>query len=474
MVSLMSYVERTVYDYLKDILTSGIRILLSKRFFVFTLMLFLSSILPMYVLWQYSTGAINIISMPILAITLTAQNIVKIQFAISLAFIIVGFLLGRANTLIQSILIIVAGIIFSVVSLYFIEFEFIETYELVMLSLWTIILIAATFSFVRNLFGNKISGSILFLGKPENQGFALFGGLLAVIYIIFALITAYIYLNTNDIMFLITNLSIQLFMILAVTILARFDDLFFTIVGFYYLLTAANLISLGYQVLFSGSNRVISIIDVITAVFFIIYNVQIVIRKIPFKRKAYNEQDVWIFSKVFEKIGEKGVVLIFFGIVLGYVMWLLTLFFVEPIKIDFAFFNLLLDASYYSVFTKTVYIYFANLILLVILLLYVVSPSFRNYSSPKIYRFSWLPPYDELKKLFERAREEEISWKELILKLILKGLAIGSKQIYEMARESDLLQKTFRALEESLKDTPLMKWLKQIKKDENEENLNDE
>jgi len=343
----MSYVERTVYDYLKDILTSGIRILLSKRFFVFTLMLFLSSILPMYVLWQYSTGAINIISMPILAITLTAQNIVKIQFAISLAFIIVGFLLGRANTLIQSILIIVAGIIFSVVSLYFIEFEFIETYELVMLSLWTIILIAATFSFVRNLFGNKISGSILFLGKPENQGFALFGGLLAVIYIIFALITAYIYLNTNDIMFLITNLSIQLFMILAVTILARFDDLFFTIVGFYYLLTAANLISLGYQVLFSGSNRVISIIDVITAVFFIIYNVQIVIRKIPFKRKAYNEQDVWIFSKVFEKIGEKGVVLIFFGIVLGYVMWLLTLFFVEPIKIDFAFFNLLLVASYF-------------------------------------------------------------------------------------------------------------------------------
>jgi len=106
--------------------------------------------------------------------------------------------------------------------------------------------------------------------------------------------------------------------------------------------------------------------------------------------------------------------------------------------------------------------------------LYAVSPSFRNYSSPKIYRFSWLPPYDELKKLFERAREEEISWKELILKLILKGLAIGSKQIYEMARESDLLQKTFRALEESLKDTPLMKWLKQIKKDENEENLNDE
>ncbi len=474
----MSYVERALYDYLKHILTSGLRILFSKKFLFFTIILLSSSLLPTLVLWGYSSGALE--PLVIVGFELTALNVLKIELAVSLAFIITGLFFGRTRAYVQAGILLVLSIVFSIFSTLISNLQVIEIYGTATIVAWLLIGVLSTYSFSRNFFGNKISGSILFLGKPENEGIALFGGPFLLFYVLYLALTTMIYFETGDWLFLSVNVIVIVFMGVAVTVLARIDDVFFTIIGFYYFLAMFNLFMLAYTV-YTARTNIINIIDIALSMFFIIYNAQAIVKKMETKtrkkeeeKREKDEEEGWFFNDLFKIIGETGTVLIIFGILMGFHILQLYVFFIGEIKINFVVITTVINADLFSVFIKTTQIYLANAVLVMILLLYLVFPSFRIYSSPPIYRFNWLPPYEEVKEFFLKAKKGEVNWKGLTARLIKKGAIAGTKKVYRMTKDKKLIKSAARGLGQLITGRAIVNLFRKKDEDENgEEDLED-
>ena len=83
----MSYLERGIYDYLYKTLTDGIKVLFSKRFIIFTFLLLISGVISIYVVYQDLES--NVV-----------RSFLVVQAAISISFIIAGFLAKQGLTIV--------------------------------------------------------------------------------------------------------------------------------------------------------------------------------------------------------------------------------------------------------------------------------------------------------------------------------------------------------------------------------------
>ncbi len=66
-------------------------------------------------------------------------------------------------------------------------------------------------------------------------------------------------------------------------------------------------------------------------------------------------------------------------------------------------------------------------IIIFLLLNYRISVNFRRYASPELYRFEFLPPFDELVERLDRIKRGEDSWRQYANMVIKEGIKVGAK-----------------------------------------------
>ncbi len=178
----MSYVEKAFWDYLKSQIFGGIRILFSRRLILFSVILFvISAMTTMTVVFQDQE-----------LITDELRNYVFIiQISIAIGMIICGLVSKKLSILIRFLLLI--AIVIIIQGIYIISQNatreliselLIEYFPLFAFFSWAFLVPLASFAFSKGMFSNKITGSVLFLGKPKTERKSIFSGIFALIALI--------------------------------------------------------------------------------------------------------------------------------------------------------------------------------------------------------------------------------------------------------------------------------------------------
>ncbi len=97
--------------------------------------------------------------------------------------------------------------------------------------------------------------------------------------------------------------------------------------------------------------------------------------------------------------------------------------------------NDLFGGIFTQLFANLELVYFKDKLALIVIpclmvffiLNYVISKKFRNYASPELYRFEFLPPFDELVERIDRVKRGEDSWKLYANMVLKEGVKFGVK-----------------------------------------------
>ena len=427
----MSYVERAVYDYIIKIITDGIKVLFSKRFIIFTILLLASAVVSVVVV-NYQPDY------------KTVEIILLLMAAISISFVVAGLF---ARTLLSTMkrIILLAGVILVIgiigigSSTQYLDISVIvnillQYYPLICLLLWTIFMPLAGFGFARGMFYNRVTGSLLFLGKPENDKKALF-------YVFFALLALVSLGLSIGIIVLKDNIFIQfagvvggissiIIFLIVFGIIIRNDTLNSTLSVFF---VSAALPTLA-MLLISSTGGVIGTFNYILLIFSLIYTAQGQARRASKTAKLSDEEirleaakkkhektrdtDPFGISKLLNYLSSEGIVLIFLGTFLGYTLLQLEYFYDQKN-------NTHINTFYYSLFNGTtspltvgqfyqvVAIVIAFLFLLFIIISNFVYPPAHSYYKSDLIRLQFLPSYDEVKAYFIGVQSGEISKKDV-------------------------------------------------------------
>ncbi|MFW9923286.1 MAG: hypothetical protein ACFFDW_08390 [Candidatus Thorarchaeota archaeon] len=446
----MSYIEKSVYKYLKSVVTSGVKALFTRKFLIYTIF---------FLVVIVTTTLTSLVVHP--SINLTIFNIPPekminylfyFEIAFALAYILVGMFLSKTPIVLHVFLILLftGGI---TTGFYFLDnFVVIAILCYVLFILWLLITIVSTFSFSKNLFGSRITGSILFMGKKEG-GSALFSGISTPLillcigangYILYQGIVnlSWIYITTASVGILAGGLIIFI-----IWSLAKKDDLFCTIVSFFYLLTNTHVIQLVIRFI-KGDVNYISWLSVFVSVFFLLNSISKYYRKIQkldadFQPRVNDEEIIkeekktkkrfwkldneikeeFFISDVFKFITDRGVILLVLGFALAYHSMLLQIGFNNT---NIA--NIFTGISGGIVQSgHCITMIFSAIVVLISIIFYYSSKRFRAYTSPQIFRFNFLPPFEDVEKFIVDAKAGNIDWKILArdatVSLAKKGLS---------------------------------------------------
>ena len=420
----MSYIERAVYDYIINIITDGVKVLFSKRFILFTLLLLVSGSVSIFV--------ININNDPNLV-----QSFILLQAAISISFIVAGLVarvlfstLKRFLLLIAVVIVILAiGTSAQYLSLSLVSQFLLQYYPLICLLLWTLFMPLAGFGFARGMFYNRVTGSLLFLGKPENDKRALFYVFFALLALISVGLGLGIYFIQQDTLIKYSGIvaSIISFIIFLIVfgIITKNDTLNSALAVFFVSSALPSMIML----LISNSSGVVGTFNYILLAFSLIYTAQGQARRAS-KLKGMSEEEVRLeaakkkheksssdpfgISKTFNYLGAEGIVLIFLGTFLGYN--LLQIEYYYDIKnsprindLFFTTFNGITVGQLYQIVSLII----VTLFILFILLTNFTYPPARAYYKSDLIRLAFLPSYDEVKAYFIGVQSGEISKKDV-------------------------------------------------------------
>ena len=329
----MSYIERAVYDYVIKIITDGVKVLFSKRFIIFTILLLTSATVSVFVV--YNDVQYDLVEMFFL-----------LMAAISISFIVAGLVarsflstLKRISVLI--IVIIIIGIIgissaSSNLNIPVVVELLLQYYPLLCLLLWTVFMPLAGFGFARGMFYNKVTGSLLFLGKPENDKRALF-------YIPFALLALaslglgigiFLIKDNSYIKFagIVGSISSIIIFLIVFGIIIRNDTLNSTLSVFFVSAALPTMVML----LISNSAGVIGTFNYVLLVFSLIYTAQgqarrasktasmteeeIRLETAKKKHEKTRDTDPFGITRILNFLSSEGIVLIFLGTLLGYTL----------------------------------------------------------------------------------------------------------------------------------------------------------
>jgi hypothetical protein len=430
----MSYVEKAFWDYLKSTLFGGVRILLSRRLILFSLILFLTS--------AVTTSAFVLQSQASDLITTDMLNLLfSVQISIAIGFVISGLLSKKLNLLLRFFLLLLVAVIFTVIAT--ISDLPITYFPVMALLIWAFLVPLASFSFAKGLFSNKITGSVLFLGKPTTDRKSIFSGVMtlaSLLSLIWNLIMIYIGFNKTPIgySYIILGLigvGVALVVILIVQGIILGDDVFNTIIGFFFVMSLPNQIMI-FITSIDGSASIVTSFNYIMVLFSLIYTAQNVSRRIKLKgvvadsSKKESKEDPFQIGRFVGFVGGEGVVLIYLGLALGFQVFQLQLMgelLPEVIK------GLIGDLSFSEVYHDITLI-FMVFILIIVILFYILQGG-SGYWEADIFRFDFLPPYEDLVDYMERIKRGEISKTDIALTVGKKAVEASGVGIFSAAKK---------------------------------------
>lgn len=434
----MSYVEKAFWDYLKSTLFGGIRILFSKRLILFSLILFITSAMTTgAVLLQSQTSeTIPIGDFTLLEITFMAQ------ISIAFGFIISGLFSKKLSTIIRFFLLLVVVTITFIVLFIKIIFEFIIQYfPLAAFLSWAFLVPLASFAFSKGMFDNKITGSVLFLGKPTTDHKSIFSGvmtLVAMASLLWNIIMIYIGFTENRLSYLVLGTIggiIALLIILVVQGWIFKDDVFNTTLGFFFVMTLPNQIMIFFTSV-TGSESIITSFDYAFVVFSLLYSAQNISRRVKMKgvvipedSKKPSKEDPFHIGRFIGFVGGEGVVLIYLGLALGFHLIQLQVMSGITTAWGDIFGTLSFSEGYHDITMV-----FMVLILVIVCLFYTLQRG-KGYWEADIYRFDFLPPYEDLVNYMERIKKGEISKTDIALTVGKKAVEASGVGIFSAARK---------------------------------------
>ncbi|MFX0183883.1 MAG: hypothetical protein ACFE95_12435 [Candidatus Hodarchaeota archaeon] len=431
----MSYVEKAFWDYLKSMMFGGVRILLSRRLILFSLILFVTS--------AVTTGVVVLQNQASDIITENLIDLVfSVQISIAIGFILSGLFSKKLNLFLRFLLLLLV----TVVVVVFTTFSTlpINYFPVFSLLLWAFLVPLATFSFSKGLFSSKITGSVLFLGKPTTDRKSIFSGLMTLIAflsLIWNLIMVYIgYTETRlSYMFLgILGIGVAFLVILVVQGLILGDDVFNTTLGFFFVVSLPNQIMI-FITSISGSENIVTSFNYIMVLFSLIYSAQNVSRRIKMKgvvidpskkSKKKIKEDPFRIGRFIGFVGGEGVVLICLGLALGFQVFQLQLMSGElPGGVT----NLIGDLTFSEIYHDITMVFMA-FILIIVILFYIIQGG-SGYWATDIYRFDFLPPYDDLVDYMERIKRGEISKTDIALTVGKRAVEAGGIGVFSTAKK---------------------------------------
>jgi len=441
----MSYVEKSVYRYLKNIVTSGFKALFTKKFLIYTIFF-------LVIIATTTLMAIISKSAELVIFGISPEDMINYLFYFELAFaisyILVGLFLAKTPMYLHVILVVLftGGITTGFVFLN--NFTIITIICSVLYCMWMCITVVSSYSFSKNLLGSRVTGSILFMGKKEG-GSALFSGILTPLivacvgvngYLLYQgiLLKSWLYIATS-----VTGILMGCFLLLVIWILAKKDDVYYTILPFFYLLTNSHVIQLVFR-LVKGDTNYIAWVNILISAFFLLNSISKYYRKIEkldanflpkqttiesdeLEEPADEQDEEFYISNVFKFVSDRGVIMMILGFALAYHSMILQIGFnsinIEQVLSVFESIGIVQIAHSFSMI-------FAALVVILSIIFYASSTRFKMYTSPQIYRLNFLPPYEQVEKFVVDARAGRIDWKlfarEATVKLAKKGLTASA------------------------------------------------
>ena len=454
----MSYVEKAFYKYIKNIFTSGFKVLFSRRYIFYTLAFVLISLTStIFYLIRKSVevgppGSLKVI----------ADILIAIELSVAITYVLFGLFFSKYQLkywVPPAILSAVGG----AVLIYFVPIISPYIASICYFS-WIIVSIFLTFSLSRNFWGNKVLGSIMFLGKPADEGTIIFSGIAFFFSLVNSVLAGYVIydsvrrllippITAETITSFVFTLVAVLFALIAIILVnlmifvwGKKDDVFYTILAFFYVFSSFTLWKFA---LYTFQNRAEANIipydnagSIIIALFFIFYTVSSYGRKVKKIEKGEakeiilsidestkNEdiseteaEEEWYLLKIPRSMGPLGVLITLMGLVLGYHVTILQFIATEDLFTQ-TFFSL----NDLVGLKDKIAIILLPFLMIFFLFSYKWSSRFRRYSSPKLYRFEFLPSFEELEERLDRIKRGEDSWKDYANMIIKEGIKIGVK-----------------------------------------------
>lgn len=424
----MTYIESALGDFLKSILTRGIRTLKSREYApysIFLLIVVFASTLTTFIV-KFTEFTIS---------DIFVDYLLYIELSVAFGFIIVGIGLGRGRHIFQigSILAITIVGTFLLSSDIIPNTTEISLYLVAMLYIiWIAIATFSTFSLFRDLFASDVFGTILFLGKPEDDGkvmFAQLGWLLVFLnislgYVIFEKSTpgTPLYYTAISILVLSVIASIPMFGF------QKKNDVFYTVISSFFMFATIKVALIAFRAL-TASNGTTSFWDTIFSLFIALYAIQgATVKGIKIGDKSTDiEEDLedelleaqkglGIGETIAKVLSPRGIVLLILGILMGYhTMQIQTILGRGNIFDNFELTagSDIVFLGYQTNILITLFIYVMSMILFFLL------PAFRRYANPEVNRIPWAPPYEDLKIMVAGIKAGDISWKGDAAKLAI-------------------------------------------------------
>jgi hypothetical protein len=433
----MSYVEKAFWDYLKSQIFGGIRILFSRRLVLFSAILFvISAVTTMVVVFQDQ----------ILINDELIISVFNIQVGIAIGMIICGLVSKKLSGLIRFFLLIATIIIIQgiyIVSLNETSLEvipefLIEFFPLFAFFSWSFLVPLASFAFSKGMFSNKITGSVLFLGKPKTEKKSIFSGVFALIALLSVLWNlAMIYTglteeNLSYIFFGVIGAIIAFTIILVVQGWIYSDDVFNTTLGFFFVMTLPNQFMIFFTSV-GGTENIINTFDYFFVIFSLLYSAQNISRRVKMKgividkteqTKKKVKEDPFRIGRFIGLIGGEGVVLIYLGLALGFHLIQLQVM---------GGFTAIFGTLEFSEVYHNVTMIFMVVIFALVMIFYTLQRG-KGYWEPSIYRFDFLPPYDDLVDYLEKLKSGEISKTDLAITVGKKAVSAGGIGVFSAAK----------------------------------------
>lgn len=448
----VSYVEKAFYMYLRSTLTAGIKVLLSRRFIFFTMVILLTAVLSTAASWLATTEPVFIgfRSSDVLNIVYSAE------IGIAISFIVLGLFAKRIRsnmiripTVLGLSLIFVAFIIVTQ-QLPNIPPEanavFVDIFPVLAFLAWCIMVPIAAYGFAKGLLANKVNGSLLFMGKPKDDPRAVFSLIFDLIFLITLGIGIYLsYQGFWQVGPLLIVMSLLMILITHGYLVK--NDVFNTTMAFYFALMFPNIIPM-VMTSANVATNVAGTLDFLLVLFSLVYTAQNISKKIDISKLESSEEvvvidfektpkapkkpqkdvksqqldDPFYISRIVRKIGGEGLVFIFLGILLGFHITQLRVITGSGIIFPEIFGNLDVGQAY-----RVLTLWVASLSVIISIISFLTWQRFRDYFQADIYRFEFLPPFEVLVDNLERLKSGEIDKKTLALNVMKFGVKTAAR-----------------------------------------------
>ena len=446
----MTYIENALYDFIKNILKKGITTLKNPDYIAYSIYFVIGILFTTLVTLIYSVFPIQMSEM-------LMNSLLDIELSIALSFLIVGLIFSNLEKakqviLLTSLIVGFNGLFILLNDIFIVNNKLIIS--IVFYILWISISIFSSFALIRDLFNNDVLSTILFLGKPYDDGRPIFRFFVFLLAIFNTFLGVFIYdygIEQSSNAFIYLSIIIIIMAAIAVIPLINLQrkyDVFFTIISLFYAMTTIRVMLIAFRSLNSGSGD-ISFGGTLLSLFIAIYTIQgLVDKSMKIKNRTKDDQEqslkegaLVLFNRKFlNHLGNNGIILVILGLFLGY----------HSIQIQYMLDRVDLFDEIAFTSNADIAIIGYEVSLTMSLLLYVFSvilfilwPNFRIYANPSVRRIVWAPEYGDVKLLATSIKSGVINWKTEGLKIAkslsaskLKGFVSNSESFEDILSNS--------------------------------------